>query len=219
MPTVAGRIYAAIRERIIAGHYAPGEHITEQQVAAIFQTSRTPVREALRLLVAEGFAHFRPNSGTVVREWTPAEMHQIFQLRLLVECEVAAEAAQRITPEQIGELVQVQDELEQHYYQGGAPCDDRVGQLNRKFHQGIAQACGNERLVATLSTAQAVPVVHQTFRRYTSQQLLRSFHHHRELIDAFNARDSEWARSAMSSHIHSARHTLLGEYSHDHEHP
>jgi len=210
METVAARIYGAIKEQIIEGRYAPGARITEQNVAAEFSTSRTPVREAMRQLVADGFARFKPNSGTVVREWAPSEMQQIFELRLILESEIAGHAAERATSAQIAELVRLQDELEA---QGADVSPDntmRIGRLNREFHRIIGEASHNERLVAMLASAIEMPIVQQTFRRYTERQLARSFHHHRELIDALRAHDSAWARSVMRSHIHSAKHTLLG---------
>jgi DNA-binding GntR family transcriptional regulator len=112
METVAARIYTAIKEQIIEGQYAPGSRITEQQVASEFSTSRTPVREAMRLLVADGFAYFKPNSGTVVREWTREQMREIFDVRVLLEGEIAAAAAQHITGEDLAELVRLQDQIE-----------------------------------------------------------------------------------------------------------
>ena len=93
METIAARIYGAVKEQIIEGRYAPGSRITEQQVAAEFRTSRTPVREAMRLLVADGFVLFKSNSGTIVREWSPEQMRQVFDARILIESEVAAAAA------------------------------------------------------------------------------------------------------------------------------
>ena len=63
---------------------------------------------------------------------------------------------------------------------------------------------------AMLASAIEVPIVQQTFRRYSPQRLARSFSHHRELIDALMAHDSAWAKAVMSSHSHSAKQTLLG---------
>ncbi len=214
METVAGRIYGAIKEQIIEGRYPPGGRITEQQVAAEFKTSRTPVREAMRQLVADGFARFKPNSGTVVREWTIEEMRQIFELRVFIESEIAGYAATRITAGELAELERIQDEIES----GGADISventARIGRLNREFHRILAEASRNERLVSMLASAIEVPIVQQTFRRYTTRQLARSFNHHRELLDALAAHDSAWAKSVMSSHIHSAKQTLLGERTH-----
>ena len=214
METVAARIYGAIKEQIIDGRYAPGARMTEQAIAAEFSTSRTPVREAMRQLVADGFARFRPNSGTVVREWTPEQMAQVFELRVFIESEIAGYAATRITAQELAELARLQDEIEAHGPDIGAENTARIGRLNREFHRILAEASRNERLVAMLASAIEVPIVQQTFRRYTTRQLARSFGHHRELIDALAAHDSAWAKSVMSSHIHSAKQTLLGAHRH-----
>lgn len=217
MESVASRIYGAIKQQIIDGQYAPGARITEQHIAAEFDTSRTPVREAMRQLVADGFAVFKPNSGTVVRSWTPTQIREIFDLRFLIESEVAALAAERISDEEIEALVQLQEAIEADPSEPIADRTTRIGRLNREFHGAIAKASQHERLVSMLAKAIEMPVVQQTFRRYDPQQLARSFSHHRELIDAFRARDSAWARCVMGSHIHAAKHVLLGDKSDVHE--
>ena len=214
METVASRIYAAIKLQIIDGRYASGDRITEKNVAQEFNTSRTPVREAMRQLVADGFALFKPNSGTVVRSWTPEQVREVFDLRVLLESEIAGLAAARMTPSEIATLARLQDAIEAEGTNIEASNTARIGPLNREFHGVIAQASQNERLVAMLSNAIEVPIVQQTFRRYSTSQLARSFGHHRELIDAFTLHDSAWARCVMGSHIHSAKQTLLGNTPH-----
>lgn len=214
METVAARIYHAIKEQIIDGRHAPGARLTEQHIAAEFDSSRTPVREAMRQLVADGFVVFKPNSGTVVRKWTPAQMREVFELRVLIEGEIAALAAQHIGDGDIAQLVQLQDGIEVQGADTDAGNTARIGPLNREFHRIIAQASRNERLIAMLANAIEAPIVQQTFRRYTPAQLARSFHHHRELIEALRARDGAWAKSVMASHIHSAKHSLIGEREH-----
>jgi DNA-binding GntR family transcriptional regulator len=214
METVASRIYGAIKVQIIDGRYAPGARITEENIAQEFNTSRTPVREAMRQLVADGFALFKPNSGTVVRDWTPEQVREVFDLRVLLESEIASLAAVRMTPSDITTLLRLQDAIEARGTDIDASNTARIGPLNREFHGVIAQASQNSRLVATLSNAIEVPIVQQTFRRYSAAQLARSFGHHRELIDAFTLHDSAWARCVMGSHIHSAKQTLLGTTPH-----
>lgn len=214
METVASRIYSATKARIVDGQYPPGARLTEQHIAAEFNTSRTPVREAMRQLVADGFALFKPNSGTVVRSWTPEQVREIFDLRALIESEIAGLAAERMVAADIATLAQLQDDIESRGADTDADNTARIGPLNREFHGLIARASQNERLVAMLSSAIEVPIVQQTFRRYSSAQLARSFGHHRELIDAFRSRDGAWARAVMGSHIHAAKHTLLGEPPH-----
>jgi len=209
--TVAARIYSAIKQQIIDGRYAPGARITELGIAAEFSSSRTPVREAMRQLMADGLVLFKPNSGTVVRQWTPDQVHEIFELRVLLESEIAAHGARRISGAEIDELLRLQDDIETGGTDVSGENTARVGRLNREFHRVIAQASRHERLVSMLANAIEVPIVQQTFRRYNARQLARSFGHHRELIDAFRAHDGEWARSVMSSHIHSAKQVLLGD--------
>ena len=211
METVAARIYGAIKEQIIDGRYAPGARITEQNIAAQFSTSRTPVREAMRQLVADGFALFKPNSGTVVRQWSPEEVRQIFELRVFIESEIAGHAAAGIADGELAELARIQDDIESGGVDTSSANTARIAPLNREFHRIIAQASHNERLVSMLASAIEVPIVQQTFRSYSPQRLARSFSHHRELIDALCAHDSAWAKAVMSSHIHSAKQTLLQE--------
>lgn len=207
--TVAHQLHAIVKERIIDGTYGPGMRLTEQQMAAEFNTSRTPVREAMRLLTADGFVIFKPNSGTIVRTWSSAQIAEIFELRVLIEGEIAGHAARHIEPDEIAQLQALQDDIESGGPDPSEANAARIGRLNRDFHRVIAQASRHERLIATLANAIELPIVQRTFRTYTVDQLRRSFGQHRELIDAFQVHDAGWAQCTMSCHIHSAKHTLL----------
>lgn len=209
METVAARIYGAIKEQIIDGRFAPGARITEQNIAAQFSTSRTPVREAMRQLVADGFALFKPNSGTVVRQWSSQEVRQLFDLRVLIESKIAGHAAVHITPTEVAELLDLQAQIESGGVDVSAANTLRIGPLNREFHRILAQASHHDKLVAMLANTIEVPIVQRTFRRYSPERLARSFSHHRELIEALTVHDDAWASAVMSSHIHSAKQTLL----------
>lgn len=205
-------IYGVIRERIIDGTYPPGQRLTEQSFADEFSTSRTPVREAMRMLAAEGYVDFKPNSGTVVRTWTLQEILEIFRLRASLEADICGYAALHIATEQIAELEDLQEQIELNGLDSGQENATRVGRLNRRFHDIIAMASGQQRTVAVLAKAIEVPIVHRTFRSYDAKQMQRSFYQHRELIDAFIARDRDWAVSVMRSHIHAAKNTILQSF-------
>ena len=211
METAASRIYQKIKDQIIEGRYPPGMRITEQNIATEFSLSRTPVREALRMLAADGFLIFTPNSGTVVREWVPEQVRELFDLRSLIESDIARLASQKISAKEIDTLKALQDLIESQGTLATNGNANRISPINREFHQVIAQAARNERLILMLSSTIEIPIVQQTFRRYSEKELRRSFSHHRELIDAFQARDSVWAKSVMICHIHSAKHILLGQ--------
>ncbi len=208
--TSADQAYAHLRERLVAGDFTAGTRLTEWQVAGELGTSRTPVREAMRRLVSEGFLQFKPNVGTFVGSWSAKEINQLFELRALLESEIAAAAAQHISAAQIQRLVWLQDQIEAQ----GPALDSanlaRIAVLNRDFHRVIAEASDRTRLVGVLTNAIEAPVVQQTFRRYSVLQLQRSFHHHRELIDAFSAGDSTWAQAAMNCHVRAGRFAMIG---------
>jgi DNA-binding GntR family transcriptional regulator len=210
--TVPHTIYGVIRERIIDGTYAQGARLTEQSFADEFATSRTPVREAMRMLAAEGYVDFKPNSGTIVRTWTLDQILEIFRLRASLEAEISGHAALHITQEQIARLQVLQEDIERNGLDLSEENANRIGKLNRQFHDLIATASHQERMVAVLAKAIEVPVVHRTFRTYDTRQLRRSFYQHRELIDAFIAHDEQWAKSVMRCHIHAAKNAILESF-------
>jgi DNA-binding GntR family transcriptional regulator len=207
--TAPHAIYGVVRERIIDGTYQPGQRLTEQSFADEFSASRTPVREAMRMLAAEGYVDFKPNSGTIVRTWTLDQILEIFRLRATLEADICGYAALHISDAQIAELAVLQDQIELNGLDSGEENASRVGKLNRRFHDIIALASGQERMVSVLAKAIEVPIVHRTFRSYDARQMQRSFYQHRELIDAFVAHDRDWAVSVMRSHIHAAKNAIL----------
>lgn len=208
--SAADQAYAYVRERVISGDFAAGTRLTEWQIADALGTSRTPVREALRRLVSDGFLRFQRNYGTFVGTFTAKDVGELFETRALLESEVAAAAARHITAAQVEQLAALQDQAEAHGLDLGRQNIARISALNREFHGLIAQASDSPRMVAMLSNSIEAPVVQQTFSRYTAPQLQRSFQHHRELVDAFRARDAAWARDAMSCHVRAARFAMLG---------
>jgi DNA-binding GntR family transcriptional regulator len=207
--SIAADIHAEIKDQISSGALPGGARVTEEQLARRFGTSRTPVREALRRLVADGFVVFKPNSGSFVRTWSAAEIDGIFHVRAVLESEVAALAAAHVTPDQISSLRALQADMEAITARP-APLDfSELSARNRDFHRIIAEASRNDRLVQMLANTIELPIVQGTYRRYTPAQLARSHHHHRELCDALDSRDADWARAVMQCHIWSARAAMI----------
>ena len=122
----------------------------------------------------------------------------------------AVAATARISRTQIGEMRAIQDRIESSSLASGGIDLADVGPLNREFHQIFAQASQQRRLVATLRNSIEATIVQHTYRRYSRAQLLRSFMHHRELIEAFESRDPDWARATMTCHVRAACNALLG---------
>jgi DNA-binding GntR family transcriptional regulator len=206
----AERAYDAIRKGILDGTFELGTRLPEEDLAARAGVSRTPVREALRKLAAEGFVTFAPNRGAQVASWSDDDLEEIFGLRALLESHGAAQAAQRIDTTHLMALHDLADGMERATGHGTGPALDRVAELNNRFHRTILEVAGSRRLRALLDTVIVVPLVHRTFHRYTPDALARSMHHHRELLAAFEAGDGDWAASVMRTHVLAARTVLLG---------
>lgn len=200
--------YRAIRDGIIDGTYPQGSHLTAQQLAEANGLSRTPVREAMRRLDAEGLISLIPNRGAFVSRWTRTEIEQIYELRVLLEAFAAKVAAERATDEQVETLRALAEEMT---VQTKSPELDHgeIAEVNADFHRAVLDACGNNRLRELLGSLTEMPLVLSTFRNYTRAELQRSAGQHRELVDAIAARDSAWANAVMTAHIRSARHTLV----------
>jgi DNA-binding GntR family transcriptional regulator len=208
MSRAAGKAYETIRGNILAGTFPPGTHLKENLLASIGKVSRTPVREALRRLSAEGLVNFLPNRGAYVRTWVQRDIKEIFHLRMLLEGYGAEIAARRINTRQLDTLRRLQDRMDAAA-KGSEPGHlNDIAAANDRFHKLIIQASGNGRLAALLSSIIEMPLVLGTFTRYTAQDLARSMSHHREMIAAFQAHDGIWARSVMQCHTLAAWHVM-----------
>lgn len=162
MAKAVDKAYHTVRERIVRGVYPASSRITEQEVAAVAGVSRTPVREALRKLHAEGLLEFVPHQGAVVTEWTPEATDDLFELRAMLESYGAARAARRVTPEGIAELRQLADDQYHETLAKPAGYLERVGQLNSQFHRRIHEFAGSARLVSTLAALIEAPMMMKT---------------------------------------------------------
>lgn len=107
--TVEEMVVAAIREAVLSGVYAPGDKLPQERLAQALGVSRIPVRAALRQLEAEGLVTFAPHRGATVRALDPAEIEEIYELRILLETFALRSAIALITPEQLDELESIAD--------------------------------------------------------------------------------------------------------------
>jgi DNA-binding GntR family transcriptional regulator len=199
------KAYLMVRDRIVRGVYAPGLRVTEQEIADATGVSRTPVREALRRLQADGFVSVTPNAGAVVTQWTENNMRDVFELRALLESYGAQRAAERITPAGINELKKLAERQYEESVRQAPGYIERIGEVNSRFHRSLQEFSGNARLVAMLPALIEAPLVLKTFSRYEHSDLVRSASHHLEIVSALEARNGEWAASVMRSHILAAQ--------------
>jgi DNA-binding GntR family transcriptional regulator len=212
MARATDQAYEAIRTAILQGRFAAGERLREEDLADEVGVSRTPIREALRRLDAEGLVDFIPNRGAHVAAWSDSDLNEIFDLRAVLEGFAARLAARRISPVQLARLRDLADRMDA--LAGAEDVDhDAISELNTDFHGVIVEAAGNHKLEGLLAGLVQIPLVHRTFRRYSHEDLLRSMGHHRELIAALEHGDVNWSGTVMRSHIYAARAVLFNERS------
>lgn len=200
--------YTALRDGIVSGEHPGGSRLKEEDLAGVLGLSRTPVREALRRLHAEGLVTVQPRRGALVCTWSADELDEIFELRALVEGYGAKRAATRVTDAQLAHLEDLCDEMDQAAADPGGPDHDRIGELNSELHREVHRAASSRYVAGLLTSLVQMPLVTRTFQRYEPEELARSMGHHRELVAALRARRGEWAEAVMHAHVEAARVTL-----------
>ncbi len=208
MPTVAEKAYIAIRERVLSGEYLAGDRLREEDLAEAVGVSRTPVREALRRLDAEGLVEFVPNRGAHVAAWSQHDLEEIFDLRTLLEGYGARLAASKITQAELEELAEFAGQMEAIVEHGIVGHYREVTLLNNRFHRLVVEAARNKRLTSLVGSLVQMPLQQRTLREYTDRSLHRSMSQHRDLIEALTIGDNVWAEAVMQAHVLGARHTL-----------
>ena len=205
----AERAYQTIRARIMDGSVPPGAALREEALAAEIGVSRTPVRDALRRLLADGLVESERNRGTFVAEITTDDLLEVYQLRAMLEGFAARRAASRITPGELAALRGLADQMEAIE---GPPEQvvARFHALNAEFHATLVRAARSRRVEGMLGWAFQVPLV--LLKQYRMQEWInikRSNQQHREIIEALSTRNAEWAGFAVSAHLNATRPTAL----------
>ena len=200
--TAVARAYQHVRDGIVAGQYTWGDKLGEAGLASELGVSRTPVREALRNLAAEGYIEVRPNAGAVVRRWDPEEVTSSFEIRADIEGNAASRCAQRIQPEELRELVELCDRME--------TTDDpgERSRLNRALHLRILRISGIAHAEKTVMQLTDLALLTMTYQQFSAEDTQRSDSDHRLLLRAFRLADGALAQAVMRVHILAAAAVL-----------
>jgi len=211
-PAATEIAYHSIRARIMSGDLKDGERLKEQSTAGEKGRSRTPTREAIKRLIIEGFVERGDGYSTRVADSAQEEIDQIFEIRKRLECYAVERAALLATDAEIDNLDNLAQEMKRLTPPKNAEGYARLSELNDAFHRQILGAARSPRLTAVLSMAVNVGIVARTYRTFRDQDLVRSSHHHLEMVQALRAKSPDGASSVMSSHIMAAADAIrIGE--------
>ncbi len=207
--TSSERVVDSVREMILDGRLVAGTRLGEVELAERLGVSRTPVREALTRLGAEGLVELSPNRGARVATWTRGEIEGIFDLRSALEPRLTARAVGAASAADVAEL----DDLARRMLDVGLPGRaqdlDALVPLNRAFHGRLVQLADHAALANALAAAVQTPLQLRNFHTYDEASMRRSLAHHVEIVDAVRAGDPTWAQAVMTAHIHNARAVMV----------
>lgn len=189
---------AQLADEIVSGALAPGTPLDEQELAARFGVSRTPVREAIRQLSASGLVSVRPHRGAVVALPTPAELNDMFEAMAELEALCAGLAARNMTVAERRGLERLHEELRALVHQGDPV---RYHERNEAFHAAIYAGSHNSYLaeLTLMTRTRVAPFRRAQFR--AAGRLGGSYTEHELIVQAILRGDQAGAAAAMRAHI------------------
>jgi DNA-binding GntR family transcriptional regulator len=212
------KLAATLQARMLSGELVSGTRLRQAALAEEFGVSRTPIREALRKLQANGLVELRPHRGALVRAPSPREIRNAYEVRAELEGLAAELAAQRISQHQLDQLHEAQAEFREalqrmveHRASDGAGFDataetEKWGHANDGFHQAVQAAAANDVLVGMLGH------LHRSFPRDLTRTVLsesvtllaENVAEHEAILAAIERRDAVDARGLMAKHVRHA---------------
>lgn len=196
-----GSIIRAVQDWIDQGRLMPGDEIDEGALTAEFAVSRTPVREALLMLDAQGLVRRLPRKGAVVFRPTLEEFLAILEVHAQLEGQAAGLAARRLSAAGARALEAAVAACEDHAARLGDAEPDAYYQLNMRFHASVAEASGNPFLVEMIKTNARKLMAYYRARYHYADTIPRSAREHRQIAELITSRQSEAAEALMRRHV------------------
>ena len=198
-------LFVRLRDDIVLGKLKRGYKLTEQNICDQYKVSRTPVREALRQLEAEGLIETVPNRGAFVIGFSSQDLSDMYLLRSAYEIQAVRWAIERITDEELEALEETFDFMEFYTMKNDI---EKMLNINTGFHQIIYSASHNKMLEHLLSSYQIYIKLSNRAAVYSDTYLVDVLKEHREIFRAFQEKDAEAGAAAMAAHMEGsiARH-------------
>lgn len=193
-------VYTALRRGIFDGTLQPGDRLREMELAEALGVSRTPVREALQRLMADGLLQAAPGRGTVVADLDKQQVLELYAVREVLEGAAAAMAAQRADETDIAQLWALLDEEAQLLDD-----PDACARLNVRFHEVLNQAAHNRYLTDTVRGLRDTLALLRGTSLKMENRTRTAHEEHRALVSAIEERDPERAEDIARRHIRAAR--------------
>jgi DNA-binding GntR family transcriptional regulator len=198
-------VAARLRERIFAGEWAAGSFLDEVKLAEEMEISRTPLREALKVLTAEGLVRHEPRRGCFVAEVTEQDLDEIFPVLALLEGRCAYEAAQKASDADLTALEDLHGKLNRH---ARAKRINEYYEANFAIHEAIITLADNRWLAGVIGDLRKIVKLARLQQLHAPGRLDQSLAEHMAVFAALKARDPEGADAAMRTHLTRQRDAL-----------
>ena len=194
-----------LRQRIFAHELPPGSWIDEQALAEQYGISRTPLREALKVLAAEGLVTLKPRRGCYVTEISEQDLDDIFPLLAILEGRCAFEATRKAKADDLVRLEAIHTILEQSAAKGQI---DRFFEANQEFHAAVQKLAGNRWVTQVIADLRKVMKLTRMHSLSSEGRVEQSLQEHAAILAAMKAQDADTAQQAMHDHLLSGRQAL-----------
>ena len=198
-------VASTLREQIFAGVLAPGSFLDEVALCERLEISRTPLREALKVLTSEGLLRHEPRRGCFVNEVTEQDLDDIFPVIALLEGRCAFEAARNATDADLVELTVLHERLNAHAKAGRI---NDYYQTNFSIHEAIITLANNRWLAQSIADLRKILKLARLQQLHAPGRLAQSLSEHMTVFAALRSRDTEGADAAMRTHITRQREAL-----------
>jgi len=204
------KVYRILKTEIVKRNLKPGTKLLEVKIAKQMGVSRTPVREAIRELVAEGFVKMIPNQGVIVSIASIEDTQEVLQIRSVLEGLAARLATKVINGEEIKELEQYIEQMEYYANKDNALA---FSKMDVEFHELILNICGNNRLIQIRKNLSDQAHRYRIRSLSIPGRLKHSLKEHQEIVKALKKKDSEQAGRLSQKHIENVLKNILAHES------
>lgn len=198
--------YHTIKQAILSLEFAPGSQLPIDELAERLGISRTPVREALLRLEAEGLIHTAPRVGYFVTKITRRDLEELFELRQLLESHATRKATALLSEDDLAYADRLLAESEAGVERGEL---EKFQQAEIAFHNLFVERAQNQRLVAMMGTLYDLTYRQRMLSLQSLDNVRQSIVEHRRIVETLRRRDGELAGQRMAEHVAAARDRLL----------
>jgi DNA-binding GntR family transcriptional regulator len=209
-PNLSSSIVAALKEQIIHWHYPPEHRLTEAELCEQFKVSRSPVREALRVLASDGFVKKLPNRAYVVRQYNTGEIEELYDVRLALELYTVERLATRgpLTKRDNEDMDNLKRTWTGLLNASSTRKAEELAKLDTLFHETLAQAAGNKTLLQHLRAINERLMLFRMIDFDKADRAESTCSQHLEILERIAVKDAPGARAAIQRNIEEGRNNV-----------